>query len=82
MNAPTTGPRDEDLFKRWITAVGRSIVSTVVIVFVAVAFFVVRNGLHRLDDIKLILSQNLALFGAIFASLVLWNFGFGRKRAD
>jgi hypothetical protein len=71
--APSQG-----VLRRLAIAVGRSIVSILIIGLIAIGAFALRQGYFHFAEIRQIASQNSALFGGIFCALVLWNYWYRR----
>ena len=67
--------------RRFLGALGRSILSAATIGSVAIGAFALLHGYYQLAQIKVIVSQNLPLLGGVFAGLLVWNCwrAFGRK---
>ena len=76
MPASTASAPSRALFRRSLSAPGRSGLSTVIVAVVAIGFFALRRGYRRLDEIEEILFQNAALFGGVFIALFVCDFSF------
>ena len=59
--------------RRIAVAMGRSLVSTAIIVIVAVGVFVFREGYLSVRIFRDVVVENGPLFTALFLSLVIWN---------
>ena len=81
MTAQTEEVCPPGFLKRVAMAVGRSIVSTLIIGLIAIGVFAFRQGYFHFAEIRQIASQNSALFGGIFCALILWNYWY-RRPAD
>jgi hypothetical protein len=75
MPAPTASAAPRTLFRRSLSALGRSLVVAVV----AIGFFAFRRGYRRIDEIEEIIFQNATL-GGVFIALFVWNFYFRRQK--
>jgi hypothetical protein len=72
MLEPREMPPDA-LSRRFLKAVGRSILSAATIGSVAIGVFALAHGHYQLAQLKVIVCQNVPLLAGVFAGLLAWN---------
>ena len=66
--------------RRIAMAMGRSLVSTAIVVIVAVGVFVFREGYLSIQIFRDVVVENGSLFTAVFLGFVIWDLRFRSEK--